>query len=71
MILSQHVKAKILERRVPRVVDLSVSEFISRIRINSFKKSHHLKKKVKKITEEDCFCLKFFKMFVLLSSNFT
>ena len=69
MILSQHVKAKILERRVPRVVDLSVSEFISRI--NSFKKSHQLKKKLKKITEEDCFCLKFFKMFVLLSSNFT
>ena len=70
MILSQHVKAKILVRRVPRVVDPSVSEFISRIRINSFKKSHQLKK-VKKITEEDCFCLKFFKMFVLLSSNFT
>ena len=70
MILSQHVKAKILVRRVPRVVDLSVSEFISRIRINSFKKSHQLKK-VKKIKEEDCFCLKFFKMFVLLSSNFT
>ena len=68
MILSQHVKAKILERRVPRVVDLSVSEFISRI--NSFKKSHQFKK-VKKITEEDCLCLKFFKMFVLLSSNFT